>query len=123
MGSSNWFQFQTDDAQAAEIERYAEQECDENTSEAIRQLTREGLQQKTSPLTRWRSEVRMAVTHLLLVAIAITVIGTGTPAIQSVFAMQVAAMLLAIAASVLTVVELARRSSDPLPAATDGDHA
>lgn len=123
MGSSDWFQFQTNDAQAAEIERFAEQECDGNVSEALRQLTREGLQQQTSPLTRWRSEVRMAVTHLLLVAIAVTVIGTGTPAIRPVFAIQVAAMLVAIAASVLAVVELARRASDPLPAPSEGDHA
>lgn len=124
MSGSDRLWFRANESFCEWVADYAEQEHDGNESEALRTLVERGLEAEASPVSRWRGATRNACAQLVFVAITVVVVGYGTEAIRPIPAVQVAALLIALSASVLAGLELAERATAPdVSVSRDGETA
>jgi len=105
--------FRAKDSLIDHIDDYADDEGYEDRSKAVRKLVKEGLEQSATPVRRWRSAVQNAAAQLIFVSVALVVIGYGTDLVDPLQSLQVSGLLVAIALSVLAVLEAARQFTTP----------
>ena len=109
MAGSETIGFRADEGLESEIDEFRDRYGYENRSEAVKALVETGLREAKSPiLTRWRESALQGAWYIVLTAICFTVLAASPGVLELGIGLQIAAVLLAIAAALVAAIELAR---------------
>lgn len=101
--------FRADEDLKERVQAYQERRDHDQKSEALEELARIGLREAQSPmLYRAKDRAVEGAWHMALLAVVVTVAGVATAVLSAPHAIMVAAVLLAVGASLIASVELLR---------------
>lgn len=101
--------FRADEELQADVESHRARHGYDTTSKATKDLVRVGLRESNAPiLSRLRESTIQSAYYLAVTAITLVIIGLGSPVLEQVNAMKIAAVLLAFGGGLVALAEVGR---------------